>query len=89
MEKSNCLFWALPRWLTRAKAGEETYLIFRLSRIRWGFFHCLLGKRDPATGQIAVQSYKPPAGHVKRHPAPTFSGSVVDGDEVTKLGDLT
>ncbi len=86
---NNCICWALPRWIKRGAAGEETYLIFRLSRIRWGFFHCLLGVRDPATGQIAVKSYKPPSGHVKHKPAPIFNGSVVDGDEVTKPGDLT
>jgi len=81
MTRSNCLCWALPRFLTRAKAGEETYLIFRVSRVRWGFFHVLLGQLDPETGQIVVSSYKPPAGHVKTGFAPKFKGDVVDGDK--------
>lgn len=78
--KTNCLFWAFPRWLKRTLAGEEIYLVFRVSRLRWGFFHCLLGRHDPATGQIAVSSFKPPEGHVKRRPALVFTGSVVEGD---------
>lgn len=86
--KSNCLFWALPRWLRRTQAGEETYLVFRLSRIRWGCLHCLLGTRDPVTNQIAVQSYKPPPGHAKGGFEPVFEGGVVEGDAVTKAGDL-
>jgi hypothetical protein len=81
MTKNNCLCWALPRFLTRAKHGEETYLIFRASRVRWGFFHVLIGKLDPETGQIVVSSYKPPDGHQKTGFAPTFKGDVVDGDK--------
>lgn len=78
--RSNCLQYALPRWLSRVRAGEETYLIFRISRVRWGFFHCLLGRYDPETDQIAVTSYKPPPEHVKSGFAPTFHGQVVSGD---------
>ena len=81
MTRTNCLCWALPRFLTRAKAGDETYLIFRASRVRCGFFHVLLGRLDPETGQIVVSSYKPPAGHVKTGFAPKFKGDVVDGDK--------
>lgn len=81
MTRSNCLCYALPRWLTRARAGEETYLIFRVSRVRWGFFHVLLGRLDQETGQIVVSSYKPPPGHVKTGFAPKFKGEVVDGDK--------
>ena len=65
--RSNCLQYALPRWLSRVRAGEETYLIFRISR-------------DPETDQIAVTSYKPPPEHVKSGFAPTFHGQVVSGD---------
>lgn len=78
--RSNCLRYALPRWLSLARAGEETYLIFRVSRVRWGFFHCLLGRYDPNTDQIAVTSFKPPAGHTKTRPALIFDGAVVNGD---------
>lgn len=87
MTRNNCLCWALPRFLTRARAGEETYLIFRVSRVRWGFFHVLLGRLDQETGQIVVSSYKPPPGHVKTGFAPKFKGEVVDGDNPPKSWD--
>jgi len=87
--KSNCVFWALPKFLQRAKPGEETYLIFRRSRIAWGFFHCLLGRLNPLTGEIQVESYKPPAGHKKTKPAPVFEGVVIKGDADTSHGDLS
>lgn len=89
MARSNCIFWALPKWLKRAKSGEETYLIFRLSRVRWGFFHCLIGRLDPTTNQISVHSYKPPPGTIKTGFAPVFEGSVVEGDADTNHGDLS
>lgn len=89
MARSNCLFFALPRWLRKTPPGEETYLIFRRSRVRWGIFHCLLGVLDPETGQIKVVSYKPPPGTVKTGFAPTFHGSVVEGDAETNHGDLS
>lgn len=93
MVKSNCVFYALPRWLRevvrKQPPGEETYLIIRRSRIRWGFFHLLHGKLDPETNKIEVTSYKPPVGHKKTRFAPTFEGTVVHGDEVTKPADLT
>ena len=87
--RSNCFFFALPRWLRKAPPGEEVYLIFRRSRIAWGICHTLIGKLDPATGQIAVESYKPPPGHHKTKPAPVFHGRVVQGDAETSHGDLT
>ena len=87
--KSNCLFFALPKWLRKAPPGEEVYLIFRRSRVPWGICHTLIGKLDHATGQIAVESYKPPDGHRKTRPAPVFDGRVVQGDADTKHGDLT
>ena len=89
MARSNCLFFALPRWLRKAPPGEETYLIFRRSRVRWGFFHCLSGELDPETRQIKVTSYKPPPGHVKTGFAPVFNGSVVEGDAETNHGELS
>lgn len=87
--RSNCFFFALPRWLRKAPPGEEVYLIFRRSRVAWGFCHTLIGKLDHATGQIAVESYKPPPGHRKNRPAPVFDGTVVQGDAETTHGDLT
>lgn len=87
--KNNCLFWAVPRWLVRAIQGQEAYLVLRLSFIRWGFLHCLLGRYDHSTGQVALSSYKPPPGHRKTRFAPTFIGKVVHGDTPTRHGDLT
>jgi hypothetical protein len=49
--------------------------------VAWGFFHCLAGKLDKETGQIAVTSYKPPPGHKKTGFAPFFDGAVVEGDK--------
>lgn len=89
MSRSNCVFFALPKWLAGVKAGEETYLVLRFSRIRWGFFHMLLGKMDPKIGQIALTSYKPPPGHKKTGFQPVFNGTVVEGDADTKAADLT
>lgn len=79
--RSNCLIYALTAWLKAAPPGEESYLLIRRSRVRCGIFHALHGTLDPATGQIAVTSYKPPPGHVKTGPAPLFKGSVRDGDK--------
>lgn len=78
--KSNCLIYALTTWLKPAPPGEESYLLIRRSRIRWGMFHMLHGRLDRATGQIAVTSYKPPPGHEKTGFAPMFDGQVRDGD---------
>lgn len=88
-DKNNCIFWAVPRWLLLAIQGYDAYLILRLSFIRWGFFHCLLGRYDVVTGQLAMRSYKPPPGHRKTRFAPMFHGKEVDGDTPTKNGDLT
>jgi hypothetical protein len=79
--RSNCLIYALTAWLKSASPRDESYLIIRRSRVRWGIFHMLHGKLDHATGQIAVTSYKPPPGHKKTKPAPFFDGHVVDGDK--------
>ena len=87
-EQSNCIFWAMPRWLAQAIRGREAYLVLRLSFIRWGFLHCLLGRFDHATGQVALTSYKPPPGHRKTRFSPTFCGTVVHGDTPTRHGDL-
>lgn len=87
--KSNCLFFALPRWLEKAPPGEEYYLVIRRSRIPWGVFHMLLGRLDPVTGQLALTSYKPPPGHKKTGFQPTFNGKVVEGDGNTKAQDLS
>lgn len=90
MDKNNCMYWAVPRFLQRARAGEETYLVLRYSRMPYGLLHCLLGKLNPETGELVLTSYKPPAGHAKRRPALIFKGSVVQGDEAaTKAGDLS
>lgn len=85
--KSNCLFYALPRWLKAAPPGEEYYLVIRRSRVPWGMFHMFLGKLDPQTGKLDLTSYKPPPGHHKTGFQPTFDGKVVEGDKVTKAGD--
>jgi len=80
VNKSNCLLWAVPRWIARGRPEQERYLVIRWSRIPWGFLHFLVGEMDPATGQIQVTSYKPPPGHRKTRPAFTFAGSVTEGD---------
>lgn len=79
--KSNCILWAVPRWLRKADPGEESYLVIRRSRIAWGILHMLHGTLDPKTGQIKLNSYKPPPGHVKTGFAPVFHGEVVEGDQ--------
>ncbi len=78
--RSNCVLFALPRWLRAAPAGDEDYLIIRRSRVRWGFCHVLHGRLDPATGQIAVTSYKPIVDAAKTSLEPVFEGHAVDGD---------
>lgn len=88
-KKSNCLFFAIPKWLRKSPPGEETYLIFRRSRINWGILHCLVGTLDPLTNQIKVESYKPPLGHKKTKFAPVFEGTIVEGDADSKMQDLT
>lgn len=75
--KSNCLFYALREWFGALRRGEETYFVIRRSRIPWGIFHTLHGRLDPATGQIAVTSYKPID---PRKQGPFFRGDVVQGD---------
>lgn len=78
--KSNCILWAAPRWLRRGIAGEETYLCFRITRVKYGVLHCLLGERDPTRYRLNMTSYRPPPGHVKTGFAPVFKGDVVTGD---------
>jgi hypothetical protein len=77
--RSNCLIYALTAWLRAAPPGEESYLVIRRSRIRWGFVHFLHGVLDPATNQIEVTSYKPHEPE-KRGFAPLFDGTVQRGD---------
>ena len=89
MARSNCLFFALPRWLRKAPPGQETYLIFRRSRVAWGLFHCLHGVLDPETDQIKVISYKPPPGTLKTGFEPVFKGTAVEGDADTQRGDFS
>ncbi len=85
---SNCISYALKRWFPKAKPGQERYLIFRRSRLDWGFFHALYGELDPETNQIRVTSYKPPEGHVKAGVAFTFEGAAREGDLPTDFTKL-
>lgn len=95
--KSNCFLWALPRWIAHGRPQQSRYLVIRLrksylcirwSRIPWGFLHFLHGEMDPLTGQIAVTSYKPPAGHAKHRPALLFAGAVTEGDALVRWVEL-
>lgn len=79
--RSNCVLWALPRWLRKAEPGEESYLVIRRSRVPWGILHCLTGKLDKATGQLALESYKPIGDQHKQGFEPVFRGEVVEGDK--------
>lgn len=87
--KSNCLFWATPKFLRRGIAGEETYLCFRITRVKYGIFHCLLGERDPTRYRINMTSYKPIGNQNKTGFEPVFHGHVVEGDEETDHGNLS
>lgn len=78
--KSNCVIYAVREFIRAWRKGEEAYLCFRTTRVKGGVLHCLVGKLDELTDQVAVRSYKPPAGHKKRGFAPLFHGSVVHGD---------
>jgi len=89
VSRSNCIFWALPRWFAKGVQGHSPYLVFRFSRIPFGILHCLLGEMDPATGQVAVRSFKPPPGHRKSGFAPVFDGHVVEGDAVIRWVELS
>ena len=97
MSKSNCLLWAVPRWIAKGRPQQARYWVLRLggsylcirwSRIPWGVVHFLHGEMDPSTGQIAVTSYKPPPGHKKTGPAFTFHGRVTEGDALVRLVEL-
>lgn len=79
MLRSNCIFYDLAAWLRAAPPGQESYLVIRRSRIRWGVVHCLHGVLDPATNQIEVTSYKPTSPEKTRF-APCFDGTVQRGD---------
>lgn len=87
--KSNCLFWAVPKCIQRGIAGQETYLCFRVSRVPYGVFHCLLGDRDPTRIRINMVSYKPIGNQNKAGFEPVFHGQVIEGDDVTDHGDLS
>lgn len=87
--KSNCILFAVPRWLARGKPREQKYLVIRFSRMAWGFVHFLYGEMDPLTGQIAVTSYKPPLGHQKTGLALTFKGAEVEGDALVRWVELS
>jgi len=97
-KKSNCLLWAIPRWIVKGRQDQSPYfiiplgkwrLLLRWSRIPWGFLHCLLGEMDPVTGQIQVVSYKPPLGHHKTGIALTFEGHVVEGDSIIRWVEMS
>ena len=77
--RSNCILYALTAWLKAAPPGEESYLVIRRSRVRWGFVHVLHGVLDPATNQIEVMSYKPLVPE-KSGFAPRFEGAIQRGD---------
>lgn len=79
--RSNCVLWAVPRWLRKAEPGEESYLVIRRSRVPWGILHCLHGTLDKATGQIVVHSLKPIGDQHKQSFEPIFHGEVVEGDQ--------
>lgn len=96
--RSNCILWAVPRWIAKGRQEQCKYLVipfgkwslcFRWSRIPWGILHCLLGEMDPVTGQISVQSYKPPLGHKKTGLALTFKGQVVEGDSIIRWVEMS
>lgn len=78
--RSNCVFFAFPRWFGDGQAKPERYLMIRRSRVAWGVFHMLYGTTNPMTGQIEMMSYKPPKGHQKPGIRPVFEGQVVWGD---------
>jgi hypothetical protein len=86
--RSNCLSFAVALFLRRwAKKRGNNYLVIRLSRIPWGFFHVLHGKLDRNTGQIKVVSYKPDVAE-KTGFAPIFNGHVERGDAVPNSDSL-
>jgi hypothetical protein len=96
--KSNCILFAVPRWIARGRQDQCKYLVIRfgkshlcirMSRIPWGFVHFLLGEMDPVTGQLSLTSYKPPVGHHKTGLALTFKGSVVEGDAIVRWVELS
>lgn len=77
--RSNCIRYALTAWLRPAPVGEESYLLIRRSRVRWGLLHVLHGTLDPTTNQIEVTSYKPNVPE-KTGFSPCFEGSIQRGD---------
>jgi len=96
--KSNCLLWAIPRWIAQGRQDQCRYLVIRLgkrylcirwSRIAWGVVHFLLGEMDPVTGQLQLSSFKPPVGHRKTGLALTFRGAVVEGDALVRWVELS
>lgn len=79
----NCLVHAVREWL-RSTPGDESYLLVRRSRARWGLVHFLHGRRDLRTDQIAVVSYVPNAGDDKPRSL-WFAGAPRSGDWPTAL----
>lgn len=77
--KSNCLIFALTAWLRAAPPGEESYLLIRRSRVRWGLVHFLHGKLDSVSGQVDVVSFKPHTPE-KQGIELRFRGRVTKGD---------
>jgi len=68
MARSNCLIWALGTYAVRLRAwvragmpaGLEPYLTLRPSRSRPRWVpHFLVAQRDPETGAMELDSYKP------------------------------
>lgn len=93
MRRANCIIFALALWLRRTlrasrassdQVVSESYIVFRLSRIRFGLFHILHGKLDKTTNQLKLVSYKPNVPE-KTRPAPLFAGHVVRGDRAAKI----
>ena len=78
--QSNCIFYAMGRYLGPGVVDPTRYLLIRRSRINWGICHVLYGTADAETGQIRVWSYKPPPDHEKPGVRPFFEGRVVEGD---------
>jgi hypothetical protein len=75
--RSNCVVYAISTWWKAWRAGEETYIVWRLKRRSRGFIHLLHGRMDPDSGQIAVTHFVPPEPSSKLF----FTGDIVRGDD--------
>ena len=83
---TNCLFFAVALYLRRwrkARARNEQfddYILFRLSKIKWGVFHVLYGRLSKVTGHARLISYKPNTPE-KDGVEIVFNGHVERGDK--------